>query len=198
MLNHRSILVLVALAAAGCASGRSPRLAGVSSTTDPSSEQARAAVLELAAKLNDAVRSGDASSIREMMYVPRTDYDFSEIQEYLEAVAAGSFGQSRFAVLHAEVDGRYAAAIIQQASRDGVGSELTPVAMFEIEGRWRVLPYDLPKDHPDLGERSASAYGRLLERAGDWVRANKHTIDVSGQVPRKSGASVQSPGFARQ
>ena len=111
--------------------------------------------------------------VRRLLYVPEHDYDFAVMQRYLEEVAAGKFKGSNFAVLHAEVEGEHAAVIIQQVPSDAAEGEITPVAMFKPGVRWRILPFDLRKDHPEIGgEASRAAYARLLSRAGDWVRAN--------------------------
>lgn len=138
-----------------------------------SGEQDRSAVRKLARELNAEVESGDARGIRRLMYVPEHDYDFTGMQRYLAAVSAGEFKDWRFKVLHAEVEGEYAAVVISQEPPDGSYGEITPVAMFKPAGRWRVLPFDLRKDHPEIGgQDAATAYAALLERVNEWVRAN--------------------------
>jgi hypothetical protein len=103
------------------------------------------------------------------------------MQGYLEQVAAGRFKDWKFSVLHAEIEGDYGAVIISQKPPGGADGEITPVAMFNPGTRWRILPFDLRKDHPEIGgDEAGAAYARLLKRAGDWVRANTNAKDRSG------------------
>jgi hypothetical protein len=147
--------------------------------------QANKAVRRLAGDLNTAVVLSDPRGVRRLMYVPEKDYDFSDMERYLEQVAAGRFKDWQYSVLHAEVQGNYAAVIIsQKPSGDGDG-EITPVAFYKPGMRWRLLPFDLRKDHPEVGgDEAGKTYDRLLRRAGEWVRANTTAIDRSAPVSR--------------
>jgi hypothetical protein len=152
---------------------------------DPQEENA---VLKLASDLNTAVAASDARGVRRLLYVPQKDYDFAGMQRYLEQVAAGEFKGWEFAVLHAEVEGEYAAVIIRQKPPGGTDGEITPVALFKPGVRWRILPFDLRKDHPEVGgEAAGAAYAQLLKRAGDWVRANTNAKAASGSTTAPTG-----------
>jgi len=154
-------------------------------STDP---QAEKAVRQLATELNTAVAASDARGARRLMYIPQKDYDFAHMQQYLEQVAAGKFKGWDFAVLHAEVEGDYAAVIISQKPPGGADGEITPVAMFNPGTRWRILPFDLRKDHPEIGgDDAGAAYARLLKRAGDCVPANTNAKDRSGPTTAPAG-----------
>ncbi len=141
---------------------------------------ANRAVRRLADDLNTAVISSDPDGVRRLMYVPEKGYDFADMQRYLEQVAAGRFKDWQYSVLHAEVEGNYAAVIIMQKPPGDSDGEITPVAFYKPGIRWRVLPFDLRKDHPEVGgDEAGKIYSRLLQRAGEWVRANTDAIDMT-------------------
>ena len=157
----------------GCGSPAMVVSSGDAIKASPATDPVDAATRDLVEKLNAAVRASDVSVIRGLMYSPTHNYDASDMDRYFEAVAAGQFAQHRFDTLHAEVEPPYAAVLISQLPTDTNVVDVIPVAVFHHYGRWQVLPYDLPKDHPDLGPAAPAAYKRLLEQVLRWFASHQ-------------------------